>query len=124
MGLISELRRRNVFRVGVAYVVASWLLLQATEVLSGLLELPPVLGKGVVLVLALGFLPVLAFAWAFELTPDGLKRESEVDRSRSMTGRTGRKLNALIIAMLVLSTGYFFWESRFKQKQNKYLLQM
>jgi TolB-like protein len=118
MGIIGELRRRNVFRVAVAYIVASWLLLQATEVLSGLLELPPVLGKGVVLFLALGFLPVLAFAWAFELTPEGIKRESEVDRSQSVVGQTGRKLNALIIAMLVVSTGYFFWESRFKQKSS------
>lgn len=114
MGFIAELRRRNVVRVAVAYIVASWLLLQATEVLSGLLELPAVIGKGVVLVLALGFLPVLGFSWAFELTPEGIKRESEVDRSQSVTNQTGRKLNTLIIAMLGVSTGYFFWESRLK----------
>ncbi len=114
MGLFTELKRRNVIRVAVAYIVASWLLLQATEVLVSLLELPSSIGKGVVLVLVLGFLPVLGFAWAFELTPEGLKRESEIDRSQSVTQQTGRKLNILTIAMLVVIAGYFFWESRIK----------
>ena len=114
MGLITELRRRNVFRVAVAYIIGAWLLLQATEVLSSLLELPPVVGKVVVLVLAIGLLPAIILAWVYELTPDGLKRDSEVDRSQSIAGRTGRRLNLLIIAMLMVVAAYFFWESRFK----------
>ncbi|MEJ2534082.1 MAG: hypothetical protein P8008_01035 [Gammaproteobacteria bacterium] len=114
MSLFSELKRRNVIRVGIAYLVGSWLLLQVTDVLVSLLELPASMGKIMVAILALGFLPAMAFSWAYELTPEGLKRDSEVDRSASIAPRTGRRLNLLIIVMLVMVAGYFFWESRFK----------
>ncbi len=116
MSLFEELKRRNVFRVGIAYVVGSWLLLQFTEVLSGLLELPPQVGPVVVTVVLFGLPLVLIFAWVFELTPEGLKREHEVDREESITGQTGRKLDRVIIVMLVVALGYFIWESRFSQR--------
>ncbi len=102
MSLIQELKRRNVFRVGLAYVVGAWLMLQLTDVLTELLDLPGEIGRTVVMVLAIGFVPVLLLAWAFELTPEGIKREKEVDRSQSITPRTGRVLDRTIIVLLAL----------------------
>ena len=92
MSLFNELKRRNVFRVGIAYLVAAWVLLQLTEVLTELLDLPDVFGRAIILFLAIGFPIALFFAWAFELTPEGIKREHEVDRSQSITAQTGRAL--------------------------------
>ena len=114
MGLFEELKRRNVIRVSLAYLIAGWLVLQVIDVLADVLELPDVLGRVVFILLAIGFLFVVIFAWAFELTPEGIKRESEVDRSRSITGQTGRRLNVVIIVLLALVAGYFAWEARFK----------
>jgi TolB-like protein len=114
MSFFEELKRRNVVKVGIAYVVASWLLLQLTEVLTELLEIGPEVGKIVIALILVGFIPVLIFAWAFEMTPEGIKREHEVDRSSSVTHQTGRKLDFAVIGMLVLIAGYFIWEARFK----------
>ncbi len=116
MALLEELKRRNVFRVGIAYAVGAWLLLQFTEVLSELLDLPPEIGPIVVTLVAIGFPIALFFAWAFELTPEGIKRESEVTRESSITRQTGRKLDRAIIGMLVLVAAYFIWESRFAER--------
>jgi len=102
MSLIQELKRRNVFRVCLAYVVGAWLMLQLTDVLTELLDLPGEIGRTVVMVLAIGFIPVLLLAWAFELTPEGIKREKEVDRTQSITPRTGRVLDRTIIVLLAL----------------------
>ncbi len=113
MSLFEELKRRNVFRVGIAYLVGAWLLLQLTEVLSELLNLPEEVGPIVVAIVVIGFPVVLFAAWAFELTPQGIKRESEIDRERSVTRQTGQKLNGLIIVMLALAVVYLladkFW---------------
>jgi TolB-like protein len=117
MSLFEELKRRNVFRVGVAYTVGAWLLLQLTEVLSELLKLPDEIGPIVVGLVAIGFPVVLFLAWAFELTPEGMKREKDVDRSASITPQTGKKLDRVIIAMLVVVAGYFIWESRFADRE-------
>jgi hypothetical protein len=92
MKFFQELKRRNVFRVGVAYLVASWLLLQIADVVLSLLDLPVIAGQMIFLLLAFGFIPALIFAWAFELTPDGIKREKGVAESKSNTGQTGRTL--------------------------------
>ncbi len=99
--LIEELKRRNVIRVVVAYVVASWLVLQVADIVLQGIEAPAWVMKVFLLVLALGFPIVVLFSWAYELTPEGIKREQEVDRSQSITGHTGRKLNLITIAMLV-----------------------
>lgn len=104
--LISELKRRNVFRVGVAYVVVAWLLAQVSELALGSFGAPDWALKTLLFLLALGFPLAIFFAWAFELTPDGLKREREVDRSRSITPHTGRKLDYIIIAVLVVAVGF------------------
>ncbi len=80
MSLFAELKRRNVFRVGIAYVVGAWLLLQLTDVLSELLSLPQDIGPIVVTIVLIGLPVVLFAAWAFELTPEGIKRESTACR--------------------------------------------
>jgi TolB-like protein/Tfp pilus assembly protein PilF len=103
VNFLYELRRRNVVRVGMAYLVVSWVLLQVADVVQPILQLPDWSARLVFLLLAIGFVPVLLFAWAFELTPDGIKRESEVDRSKSITRQTGRKLNYVIVGSLVVA---------------------
>ncbi|MDH5622278.1 MAG: adenylyl cyclase, partial [Gammaproteobacteria bacterium] len=107
MSLFQELKRRNVFRVAVAYIIVAWLLLQVADTLGPALRLPEWFQSGVAFVVILGFLPAVIFAWAFELTPEGVKREREVDRSQSITPQTGQKLNFAIIALLALAVVYF-----------------
>jgi TolB-like protein/Tfp pilus assembly protein PilF len=102
MSLFTELKRRNVFRVGIAYLVLGWLLLQVTDVVLPILELPEWVAKLVLFMLLIGFPLVLFFAWAFELTPDGVKREKEVDRSRSIAPETGKKLDRTIMFIMGL----------------------
>ena len=103
MSLFAELQRRNVIRVGIAYGVASWVLLQIVDVVSPILELPVWAPKLVLLILLVGLVPALIFAWAFEMTPEGLKKESDVDRSTSIVGKTGKKLDYIIIATLAIA---------------------
>jgi hypothetical protein len=103
-GLFSELRRRNVFKVAIAYLVLSWLLLQVADVLFPALYLPEWSITLLVVLLIMGFLPALIFSWVYELTPDGLKREQEVDPARSITPVTGRRLNVITIVLLLFVT--------------------
>jgi TolB-like protein/Tfp pilus assembly protein PilF len=103
LSLFGELSRRNVFRVAIAYGVASWVLLQIVDVISPIFELPVWAPKLIFVILAIGLVPALIFAWAFELTPEGIKKESEVDRSGSITPQTGRKLNMVIIGTLAIA---------------------
>ena len=107
MSLFAELKRRNVFKVAVAYVIGGWLLLQLTDVLSQLLDLPEVVGRVIVLLVVIGLPVALFFAWAFEMTPEGIKKEKDVDRSQSITQITSQKLNNVIIGVLVLALAYF-----------------
>ena len=107
MSFFAELKRRNVVRVGIAYVIGGWLLLQLTDVLSQLLDLPEVVGRIIVLLVAIGLPVALFVAWAFEMTPEGVKREKDVDRSQSITNVTGQKLNNVIIGVLVVALTYF-----------------
>jgi TolB-like protein len=102
-----ELKRRNVVRVAVAYIVVSWVLLQASDVLIPLLILPEWVGKLVFFLLVIGFPLALVFAWAYELTPVGLKKEKDIVRSESITHITGRKLDFVIIAVLGLALVFF-----------------
>jgi TolB-like protein len=103
LSFLGELRRRNVFRVGIAYAIAAWVILQIIDVVSPILELPEWSPKLILVILAVGFVPALIFAWAFELTPEGLKKEKEVDRSQSITNQTGRKLDFAIIGILLVA---------------------
>ena len=110
MSLFAELKRRNVFRVGIAYVVGGWLLLQLTDVLSELLDLPDVVGRAIVLLVTIGLPVALFFAWAFEMTPEGVKREKDVDRTESITPHTGKKLNNTILLMMALVIAYLLFD--------------
>jgi TolB-like protein len=102
---LAELKRRNVFRVGVAYVVVAWLIAQVAELALDSFDAPAWVIKTILLMLALGMPAVLFFAWVFELTPEGLKKEKDVDRSQSITKKTGRKLNAVITIVLAMAVG-------------------
>lgn len=106
-GLFHELKRRNVFKVGAAYVVLAWLVSQAADLASDTFGAPDWVMKMLVTLLALALPFVLFFAWAYELTPEGLKREKDVDRSQSITHQTGRKLDFVIIGILLAALGYF-----------------
>ena len=110
MPLFEELKRRNVFRVGIAYAVTAWLLLQMGDIFVDALEAPGWVMKGLMVVLLVGFPIALLFAWAFEVTPEGIKRESEVDRSQSITQVTRRKLDTAIIVVLAVALGYFVYD--------------
>jgi adenylate cyclase len=106
MSLFAELKRRNVFRVAIAYGVAAWLLLQVTDIVAPILQLPDSIPRIVLFLLVIGFIPAVILAWAFELTPEGVKLESEVDRSKSITDRTARKLDRTIIVVLVVAISF------------------
>ncbi len=110
MSFVRELKRRNVFRVGIAYLVVAWLILQLSDVLISLLELPDWIGRTAVFVLIVGFPVVVVLAWAFELTPDGVKRDSDVNRGDTVGATPGRKLDFVIIGALVIALSYFVWE--------------
>ncbi|GMR14761.1 MAG: hypothetical protein BMS9Abin30_0368 [Gammaproteobacteria bacterium] len=110
MSFFAELRRRNVIKVAIAYLIVSWLLLQISDTLVPALLLPEWFNSGVAFVLILGFPLALIFAWAYEMTPEGLKKEKEVDRTESIRHITGRKLDFAIIGTLVLALTYFLYE--------------
>ncbi|MEM9402082.1 MAG: hypothetical protein AAGA44_06230 [Pseudomonadota bacterium] len=101
MSILSELSRRNVIRTGLAYVVASWLLLQISDVLSGILDLSDSFGRGLFVILVLGFLPAVLFSWAFEVTPDGIRRDDGKPGSSEGQHRIARRLDSMLIVMLV-----------------------
>ena len=102
MSLFGELKRRNVFRVGIAYVVLAWILLQVGDVLFDLMGLPDVALRIVLGILILGFPVALVFSWAYELTPEGIKKESEVQRTESQTAVTTKQLDIVEIVLLVI----------------------
>jgi len=108
--LFEELKRRNVFKVGTAYVVLAWLLAQITDVFLEPFGAPDWVIKSILLVLLAGFPLALFFAWAFEMTPEGIKKEKDVDRTQSITHETGQKLNLAIIFILILALGYFAFD--------------
>jgi TolB-like protein/Tfp pilus assembly protein PilF len=106
----AELKRRNVYKVAIAYAIVAWLLLQAASILFPTFEAPPWTMKVFVAVIALGFPIALVLAWAFELTPEGIKRAEDVDLSKSLTRKTGRKLDFFIIAVLLLVIGILLFQ--------------
>jgi len=110
MNFFEELKRRNVFKVGIAYAVVAWLLLQVADVVLNNIAAPGWVFKVIMLVLALGFPLALFFAWAFEVTPEGIKKEKDVHRSQSITAQTGQKMNRAIIIAMALALGYFAWD--------------
>jgi serine/threonine-protein kinase len=99
----AELKRRNVYKVAVAYVIAAWLIIQAASILLPTFEAPTWVMKMIVMLLVLGFPAALIFSWAFEITPEGIVRESEVEANKSVTRRTGRKIVAVTMVLAVIA---------------------
>jgi TolB-like protein len=105
MSFFSELKRRNVVRMGVLYIVVSWLTLQISDVIFDPLGVPSWVFRLLMSLLALGFPFALIFSWIFELTPEGVKRERDIDRSQSIVHETGHRMNTVIVVLLVLAIG-------------------
>jgi len=103
----GELKRRNVVRVAIAYAIVSWLLLQVADVILDNIESTTWVFQATLLLLIIGFPVAIIFAWAFELTPEGLKKEKDVGRSESVTHLTGRKLDFVIIGVLSIAVVVF-----------------
>jgi TolB-like protein/tetratricopeptide (TPR) repeat protein len=98
--LFQELKRRNVFRVAIAYLAVAWVIMQAADIVFDNVAAPEWLMPVVLFFIVVGFPVALLFAWAYEMTPEGIKRERDVDRTVSITGKTGRKLDGIIIGVL------------------------
>jgi TolB-like protein/lipoprotein NlpI len=110
LSFFAELKRRNVVKVSIAYIVMAWLVLQVADVVLNNIEAPGWVFQVIMLLLGLGLPVAIFFSWAFELTPEGLKLEKDVDRTESITHQTGRKLDFMIIGVLVAALGYFAFD--------------
>ena len=110
MSIVQELNRRNVFRVAIAYIIVAWLVMQVADVVLNNITAPDWVFQVLMLFLAVGFPFAVIFAWAFELTPEGLKKEKNVDRTKSISELTGRKLDYAIISVLILVLVYFAFD--------------
>jgi TolB-like protein/Tfp pilus assembly protein PilF len=106
LALFEELKRRNTFRVAIAYLALAWLLTEVAGTLFPSFGVPEWAFRFVVMVFALGFVPVLIFSWVFEMTPEGLKRERDLDRDQASTQRAARRLDYLTIALIVVALGF------------------
>ena len=106
----SELKRRNVYKVAVAYVVVAWLLIQAASILFPTFDAPAWVMKVFVVVIVLCFPVALVCSWAFEITPEGIKRESDIDPGKSSTARTGRRIVSLTVVLAVIAAALFIFQ--------------
>jgi len=104
---LAELKRRNVIRVAGLYLVGAWLLTQVASTILPMFGAAEWLPRTVVTLLAIGFVPALIFSWIFELTPEGLKRDEDVPVEKSIAPQTARRMDRVIIAVLLLALGYF-----------------
>lgn len=123
MSLFEELKRRNVFRVGAAYTVTAWLIIQVAETIFPLFGFGDTPARIVVIVLAIGFIPALVLTWVFELTPEGLKRDRDVDHSQPAAQKTGKKLDRMIMLVLALALAYFAFDKFVLDPQRQAALQ-
>jgi len=106
----SELKRRNVLRMAGLYLVGAWLIVQVAGTVLPMFGAPEWLPRTIVVLLAIAFVPAVIFSWVFELTPQGLKREDDVAPEQSITPQTGRRMDRMIIVVLVLALGYFAFD--------------
>lgn len=118
MSFFNELKRRNVFRVAVAYTVAAWLLLQIVDLVLENINSPDWVMQVFMLAMAVGLPIAIIIAWAFEMTPEGIKREKDVDRSASITHETGKHLNRGIIIILIMLV-VFLLTDKFRENVSK-----
>src|SRR3982751_2636557 len=102
MSFIAELKRRNVIRMAGLYLVGAWLVVQVASTLLPMFTAPAWLPRSIVIALAIGFVPALVFAWVFELTPEGLKRDADVAPGASIAPQTAQRMDRIIMAVLVL----------------------
>lgn len=105
MSFFSELKRRNVLRVAATYALIAWIIIEAGSVLLPTFGGSEAAFKIYVIVVVIGFLASLVVAWVFEVTPDGVKLEKNVDRTESITQQTGRRLNYWFVGLLVIALG-------------------
>ena len=110
MSFFTELQRRNVVRVGLAYTVIAWVIAQVAELAFDSFGAPDWTIKSLIVLLLLGLPLALIFAWVYEMTPEGIKKEKDVDRSQSITPQTGRRIDRVIIAMLVVALAFFAFD--------------
>ncbi len=110
MSIVQELKRRNVIKVAVAYAIVGWLLVEVASVVLPTFKAPEWIMQVFTFLVIVGFPLALIFAWAFEITPEGIKLEKDVDRSQSITHLTGRNIDYIIIAALVLALGFFAFD--------------
>jgi TolB-like protein/Tfp pilus assembly protein PilF len=106
----SELKRRNVYKVAVAYAVVAWLLIQAASIFLPAFDAPPWVMKVFIIIIVLGFPIALVLSWAFEITPEGIKLESQVATNQSITRRTGRRIAAITIVLAVIAAGLMIFQ--------------
>jgi TolB-like protein/Tfp pilus assembly protein PilF len=109
----AELKRRNVVRMAGLYLVGAWLLTQVASTVLPMFGTPDWLPRSIVILLAIGFLPALIFSWVFEVTPEGLKRDADVPPEKSIAPQTARRMDRMIIVVLVLALGYFMVDKFF-----------
>ena len=110
MNLFRELQRRNVFRVGLAYLVGAWLIAQVVQLSAESFGAPDWIMKMLIVFLVIGFPLIVFFSWAYELTPDGLRREADVAPDKSITHKTAHRLDYVTIALVVLAAGFVYWD--------------
>jgi adenylate cyclase len=107
MSFIAELKRRNVIRMAGLYLVGAWLVVQVASTLLPIFAAPAWVPRSIVIALAIGFVPALVFAWVFELTPEGIKRDADVPPEQSIAPQTAERMNRFIVAGLLLALVYF-----------------
>jgi len=110
MRFIEELKRRNIPRLALAYLVSSWLVIQVGDTILPNFGFSDKAETIVIIVAAIGFLPFLIFSWVFEFTPEGLKKEEDIQRSRAAVRSTGRTLDIIIIVILLIGVSYFAFD--------------
>jgi capsular polysaccharide biosynthesis protein len=106
----SELKRRNVYKVAVAYAVIAWLLIQVASILFPIFQVPPEILRGLVVVVAAGFIVALIIAWFFEMTPEGMKRTEEISPNDRLPYWSRRKFAALIIGLAIIAGGLLVFQ--------------
>lgn len=107
MSLLAELKRRNVLRAAAAYIAVAWLVIQVVETLFPMFGFSEGAARTVVIILAIGFVPAMALSWIFELTPEGFRRDSQVDHAAPSAVAMAKRLDRIIVVALVLAVGYF-----------------
>ncbi len=115
MNLFNELKRRNVFRVGFAYAVVGWLVAQVADLALESFGAPDWVMKTLLFLILMGFVLALFIAWAYEMTPEGIKRAEDVDPNASITHQTGRKLDRLVIVVLLIAVSLLLFD-RYRDK--------